>query len=152
MLMREETSRQVWEQRHRKVENMAWVSRLFCRDFSSLHGDSVSVSAPLRHFENATGPAEAGSLLPLFVPATEGLGEVLGYRGDARFIGMFWSDDANEVIVTDGCARGVGESLRFLEYRDDPKAAVEGFDQGFDPLLAQLRADLNEFVGPGEGE
>jgi hypothetical protein len=78
----------------------------------------------LRNFESTTGGAEADSLLPLFVPVPQGLGEVLGYRGNARFLGMFWSEDANEIVLDDGIRHGVGESLRFLEYCGH--RAVEG--------------------------
>ena len=50
------------------------------------------------------------------MPVPDGLAALLGYGGAARFVGMFWSDEANEVVLTDGRNRKTGNSLRFLEY------------------------------------
>ena len=66
--------------------------------------------------ENVTGASEADGLTPLFVPVPRGIATLLGYGGTARFVGMFWSDEANEVVLTDGKERKTGASVRFLEY------------------------------------
>ena len=44
---------------------------------------------------------------------------------------MFWSDEADEVIITDGADRGVGESLRFLEYLGHKAIEAEMGDLNF---------------------
>jgi hypothetical protein len=75
--------------------------------------------------EKSIGQGEAGALSPLFVPVPSNLAGLLGYTRDARYVALFWSHEADEVILTDGVGRGVGESLRFLEYCGHPAVESE---------------------------
>jgi len=51
--------------------------------------------------------------------------ELQGYQGQFRYVAFFCSEEANEVIVTDGACRCAGKSLRFLEYAGHPSVECE---------------------------
>ena len=64
-------------------------------------------------------------LTPLFVPVPQNLAEVVGYEGDARYLGIYWNISVDDVAYDDGDTRGVGESLRFLQYAGHPSVECE---------------------------
>lgn len=53
---------------------------------------------------------------PLPIPVPPDLVEVMGYRGAARFVGLYWESAGDEVVVTDGRFSGTGESFAYLTY------------------------------------
>ena len=77
--------------------------------------------------EHQPAPEQAceDDLTPLFVPVPQNLAEVLGYDGDARYLGMYWNVTVDDVAYDDGDKRGVGESPRFLEYAGHPNVECE---------------------------
>jgi hypothetical protein len=66
------------------------------------------------------------------LPLPPELVETLGYRGDARFVGFFWSPLGDQLIATDGVNSGTGQSWAYLAYRRHRAVAplLAGFDLG----------------------
>ncbi len=73
----------------------------------------------------------------LYVPVPADLAELLGYHGSARLVAFYWNFAVDSLAYHDGINRGVGESLRFLEYAGHPN--VEG----------QLTKDIGLCEQPG---
>jgi hypothetical protein len=66
------------------------------------------------------------------LPLPPALPETLGYRGDARFVGFFWSPLGDQLVATDGRSSGTAQSWVFLGYKRHPAVAplLEPFDLG----------------------
>ena len=71
--------------------------------------------------------------IPLNLPFPSELAETFGYRGDARFVGFYWSPCGDEVIYTDGRSTGTGQSWTFLTYRRHRTVAplLAGWNLGY---------------------
>jgi hypothetical protein len=56
----------------------------------------------------------------------------MGYRGDARYVGLFWSPLGDQLVTTDGVNSGTGQSWAWLSYRRHRAVAplLEPFDLG----------------------
>ena len=61
----------------------------------------------------------------LYVPVPPDLAELLGYDGDARLVAFYWNVGVDELAYHDGIDRGVGESMRFLEYAGHENVEAE---------------------------
>jgi hypothetical protein len=51
------------------------------------------------------------------LPLPPDLTETLGYRGDARFVGFFWSPLGDQLVATDGVNSGTAQSWAYLGYK-----------------------------------
>lgn len=51
------------------------------------------------------------------IPIPPELTETFGYRGDARFVGFFWSPLGDQLIATDGVHSGTAQSWAYLVVR-----------------------------------
>jgi hypothetical protein len=51
------------------------------------------------------------------LPLPPDLTETFGYRGDARFVGFFWSPLGDQLVATDGVNSGTAQSWAYLGYR-----------------------------------
>jgi hypothetical protein len=66
------------------------------------------------------------------LPIPPELPETLGYRGDACFVGFFWSPLGDQLVATDGRSSGTAQSWTFLTYKRHRAVAplLEPFDLG----------------------
>lgn len=71
-----------------------------------------------------------GAMVDLPVPPDLSL--ALGYRGDARFVGFFWSSLGDQPISTDGVDSGTAQGSAYLAYKRHRTVAplLEPFDLG----------------------
>ena len=85
------------------------------------------------------GPdALPGTILPIPVPPD--LAEACGYRGAARFVGLYWIPAGDEVVYDDGRFSGTGNTFVFLEYRRHRSVApvLERYNIGYSDMDADV--------------
>ncbi len=54
---------------------------------------------------------------PIDLPLPPDVTAAFGYRGDARFVGFYWSPAGDDVVYDDGRSSGSGQSWSFLAYK-----------------------------------
>ena len=54
---------------------------------------------------------------PVDIPMPPDLTLTLGYRGNARFVGFFWSPLGDQLVATDGIHSGTAQSWAYLTFR-----------------------------------
>ena len=54
---------------------------------------------------------------PVDIPMPPALTETLGYRGNARFVGFFWSPLGDHLVATDGSSSGTAQSWAYLAFK-----------------------------------
>jgi hypothetical protein len=66
------------------------------------------------------------------IPLPPELAETFGYRGDARFVGFYWSPLGDQLVATDGVNSGTAQSWAFLAYKRHRAVAplLSPFDLG----------------------
>jgi hypothetical protein len=72
------------------------------------------------------------------IPLPPNVTETFGYRGEARFVGFFWSPLGDQLVATDGVHSGTAQSWAYLGYRRHPAVA---------PLLAPFDLGSSEEDG-----
>ena len=80
------------------------------------------------------GPMTDTSLPGLLVdlPLPPQLPETLGYRGNARFVGFYWSPLGDQLVATDGINSATGQSWAYIGYKRHRAVfpLLEPFDLG----------------------
>jgi hypothetical protein len=66
------------------------------------------------------------------IPLPPNLCEALGYRGDARFVGFYFTPMGDEVVYTDGASSGSGQTWAYLAFKRHRAVAthLEAYDLG----------------------
>lgn len=76
---------------------------------------------------------------PVDIPLLPELAETFGYRGDARYVGFYWTPMGDEVVFTDGRGSGSGQSWAFLAYRRHRavRTLLDGWNLGYSDVDAE---------------
>lgn len=94
-------------------------------------------------------PAIPSTLRLLLLPCPPMLAEVVGYRGESRFVGLFWSPTGDEAVYDDGFGSGTGERSGYLAFVHHPfvRRRLADVDLGSSDREGShwLLADLVEF-------
>jgi hypothetical protein len=54
---------------------------------------------------------------PVDIPLPPAFTETLGFRGDARYVGFYYSPLGDQLVVTDGVNSGTGQTWAYLGYK-----------------------------------
>jgi len=81
---------------------------------------------------------EAGPIL-LDVPVPPGLAEMIGYTGDARYVGFYWIPGGDEIAYDDGMTSGTGNPWAWLAFKRHRNVSphLDEYNLGYSDLEAE---------------